>query len=218
MTENAYYINGFNTTDPLSGFGGITLPYGAIDQQEIMTGGYGAAFGRSDGGVINQVGKRGTNEWHFGGQVLYPVRSPFRSEELPPVKDGSQGAIRQYRKDDTSWTTTVDAYVGGPLIKDKLFIFAAVEAERQQGQAGLHGNAVHGPLPLRQSEVVRQAGLEHHRQQHPRIDGVSQKVEYQGVFNNFSYPKLTEGGFNSNDTHQEWCGRLFGQVHQLHHR
>jgi hypothetical protein len=32
VTENAYYINGFNTTDPLSGFGGITLPYGAIDQ------------------------------------------------------------------------------------------------------------------------------------------------------------------------------------------
>ena len=34
-TENAYYINGFNTTDPLFGAGGITLPYGAIDQQEV---------------------------------------------------------------------------------------------------------------------------------------------------------------------------------------
>jgi hypothetical protein len=68
-TENAYYINGFNTTDPLSAIGGLTLPYGAIDQQEILSGGYGAAYGRSDGGVISQVGKRGTNEWHFGGLV-----------------------------------------------------------------------------------------------------------------------------------------------------
>jgi hypothetical protein len=68
VTENAYYLNGFNTTDPLSGFGGISLPYGAIDQQEILSGGYGAAYGRSDGGVISQSGKRGTNEWHFGAR------------------------------------------------------------------------------------------------------------------------------------------------------
>ncbi|MHB1059563.1 MAG: carboxypeptidase-like regulatory domain-containing protein, partial [Rhodanobacter sp.] len=54
VVENAYYINGFNSTDPLSGFGGLTLPYGAIDQQEILSGGYGAAYGRSDGGVISQ--------------------------------------------------------------------------------------------------------------------------------------------------------------------
>ncbi|HUA81388.1 MAG TPA: carboxypeptidase regulatory-like domain-containing protein [Dyella sp.] len=40
VTENAYYINGFNTTDPLSGLGGISLPYGSIDQQEVFTGGY----------------------------------------------------------------------------------------------------------------------------------------------------------------------------------
>lgn len=67
--ENAYYINGFNSTDPLGGPGGLTLPYGSIDQQEIYTGGYSAKYGRSDGGVINAVGKRGTNEWRFGGQI-----------------------------------------------------------------------------------------------------------------------------------------------------
>ena len=71
VSENAYYINGMNVTDPLNGLGGIELPYGSIDQQEVLTGGYGAAYGRSDGGVINQIGKRGTNEWHFGAQILY---------------------------------------------------------------------------------------------------------------------------------------------------
>lgn len=71
VSENAYYINGFNTTDPLSGFGGVSLPYGAIDQQEVLSGGYSAMYGRSDGGVISQVGKRGTTEWHFGAQVLW---------------------------------------------------------------------------------------------------------------------------------------------------
>lgn len=71
VTENAYYINGFNTTDPLNGLGGTGLPYGAIDQEQVLTGGYDAAYGRSDGGVINLVGKSGTNEWHFGGQMQW---------------------------------------------------------------------------------------------------------------------------------------------------
>jgi hypothetical protein len=46
VTENAYYINGMNTTDPLSGFGGISLPYGAVDQEEVLSGGYSAMYGR----------------------------------------------------------------------------------------------------------------------------------------------------------------------------
>ena len=62
VTENAYYINGFNTTDPLGGLGGLTLPYGAIEQEQLLTGGYSAAYGRSDGGVLSMVGKRGTNK------------------------------------------------------------------------------------------------------------------------------------------------------------
>ena len=70
-SENTYYINGFNTTEPQRGLGGLSLPYGAIEQQEIYTGGYSAQYGRSDGGVINMVGKRGGNEWHFGAQVLW---------------------------------------------------------------------------------------------------------------------------------------------------
>jgi hypothetical protein len=84
-SENAYYINGFNTTDPLNAAGGLTLPYGAIDQQEVYTGGYSAQYGRSDGGVINQVGKRGTNDWHFGAQVLWARLIP-RSRETSTTR------------------------------------------------------------------------------------------------------------------------------------
>src|SRR5690348_2882891 len=71
VSENAYYVNGYNTGEPYRNIGGFQLPYGAIDQQETLTGGYSAKYGRSDGGVINQIGKRGTNEWHFGAQVVW---------------------------------------------------------------------------------------------------------------------------------------------------
>lgn len=75
VSENAYYVNGYFTGEPLSNLGGFTLPYGSIEQQETFIGGYSAMYGRSAGGVISQIGKRGTNEWHFGGQVTYTPKA-----------------------------------------------------------------------------------------------------------------------------------------------
>jgi outer membrane receptor for ferrienterochelin and colicin len=147
VSENAYYINGYNTTDPLNGLGGIGLPYGAIDQQEIFTGGYSAKYGRSTGGVINQIGKRGTNEWHFGVQAQWAPsslasdpRNTYYPDAALPENYGYDnpnlpGTINRSRKDNKSTVTTYDAYLGGPLIKDKLFLFAAVEAQKQDSRA-----------------------------------------------------------------------------------
>ena len=130
VTENAYYINGMNVTDPLNGLGGITLPYGSIEQEEILTGGYSAAFGRSDGGVINQVGKRGTNEWHFGGQLLWTPQA-LRADPKN-IYNPATGKIYQYLNDNKGWDAVASAYIGGPLIKDKLFFFASIEGEKSE--------------------------------------------------------------------------------------
>ena len=138
IAENAYYINGYNTSDPLYNEGGITLPYGSIEQQQTLTSGYGAQYGRSAGGVISQIGKSGTNDWHFGGQVLWrPAFAEGNFTNLhynnplskPP---GNVGQMQTYRQPNSDWTTVYDAYVGGPLIKDKLFFFLSGEINKQQ--------------------------------------------------------------------------------------
>jgi outer membrane receptor protein involved in Fe transport len=146
-SENAYYINGYNSSDPYRNLGGVGLPYGAIDQQEVYTGGYSAKYGRSDGGVISQVGKSGTNDWHFGAQVLWepkfassaPGSIYYKNTTLPAgygyVSPETAGTIYRNRQDNTKWTTTYSAYVGGPLIKDKLFFFVAAEAEKSEGES-----------------------------------------------------------------------------------
>ena len=157
VSENAYYVNGYNTGEPYKNLGGFTLPYGSIEQQETLTGGYSAKYGRSDGGVINQIGKRGTNEWHFGGQVSWqprflegtPVNNRYGNPAIPaPVanpgsldglthyalEDPSKpGTLNQYRNDNKQWETIYSAYFGGPLIEDKLFLFVAAETTKDKG-------------------------------------------------------------------------------------
>ncbi|HEX7342442.1 MAG TPA: TonB-dependent receptor [Rhodanobacteraceae bacterium] len=142
VSENAYYVNGYNTGDPLNNIGGFTLPYGSIAQQQTYTGGYSAKYGRSDGGVINQVGKRGTNEWHFGGQiswsprsmaaggdsVYYPVEVAPNGYQVPNAN--KQGKLRRYRDDNKSGETIYSAYFGGPLIKDKLYAFFSMQTSK----------------------------------------------------------------------------------------
>ena len=137
-TENAYYLNGFNTTDPNLAQGGLALPYGSIDQEEVYTGGYSAQYGRSDGGVINMIGKSGTNDWHFGGQFLYEPSSMVASANntyyengLPPSPVA--GNLYDPNSKNSTWSSVYDLYVGGPIIKDKLFFFASAEMTHTDG-------------------------------------------------------------------------------------
>lgn len=146
-SENAYYINGFAVTNPLSSIGFTSLPFDAIAQQQILTGGYGAEFGRSTGGVINIVTKRGTNEWKGGVYTMwspealranprntyYPDTGFFKADNPDPTKR-TDGTLYQYRNKNQYWTETTGAYVGGPLIKDRLFVYADIEKTKREGE------------------------------------------------------------------------------------
>ena len=156
VAENAYYLNGYFSGNPMTNVGGFTLPYGSIEQQETYTGGYGAKYGRSSGGVISQIGKSGTNDWQFGGQIVYTPKGlkeerPDRSYpdlDLPAGYDYGNhilpGTAYDSGRDRLSWETVYSAYVGGPLLKDKLFFF--LSAENAKGHSNSPGgiNSVTG--------------------------------------------------------------------------
>jgi hypothetical protein len=140
QSENVYNINGYNVTNALDNLGYFELPFGAIDQEQVLTGGYGVEFGRSTGGVVNVITKRGTNEWK--GSLEYFWTPPGladggRSVYNPANRPGSQyaGKIRSYRGRDLSGQDSLSLTLGGPLIKDKLFFFAAADFTRTDSQA-----------------------------------------------------------------------------------
>ena len=133
-SENAYYINGFPATNPLSQLGSAQLPFGAIEQAQVLTTGYGVEYGRSVGGVLNVVTKSGSNTFEAGGQVLYsPQTGRGKNKDFyyavtgDPANATTDGKLRLRGSDDTRTSTTTSVYAGGPIIKDKLFFFAAAE-------------------------------------------------------------------------------------------
>ncbi|MFD1217451.1 TonB-dependent receptor [Microbulbifer celer] len=146
VSENAYYINGFLANDPLSNLGGFSLPYASVDQQETFTGGYGSKYGRSSGGVINQVGARGSNELEFGTQVIFTPKglksdrpdTYFQDMELPEGYEYTNpdlvGTKREDGSENLSWGETFTGYVSGALIQDKLFGFVSFETEMEESQ------------------------------------------------------------------------------------
>ncbi|MBY0572108.1 MAG: TonB-dependent receptor [Undibacterium sp.] len=133
-SENSYYINGFPVTNALTGLGSSELPFGAIAGAQILTGGFGAEFGRSIGGVVNITTKSGTNNWETGAQVSFTPRKLFGKQKdiLYPNTGATEnlttdGTMYQRRADNTRQEKLIGAYVGGPIVQDKLFMFLSAE-------------------------------------------------------------------------------------------
>jgi len=131
-SENAFYINGFPTTNVLLQVGSSELPFGAISQAQILSGGYSAEFGRSTGGVSNITTKSGSNTWEIGAQYTQTPNA-WRSKEKNlyyantgknPITDGK---VYLYNSNNQVDRKSYAVLVGGPIIKDKLFFFADVE-------------------------------------------------------------------------------------------
>ena len=64
-SENAYLLDGVSIQDPLAGTGfGLQLSTDAIEEVQIITGGYNAEYGQATSGVVNVSLKEGSQDYH----------------------------------------------------------------------------------------------------------------------------------------------------------
>lgn len=128
IAENGYYVNGLDVTNIRNFLSYAEVPFDAIAQQSFKTGGYGAEYGRSLGGVVSLVTKRGTNQWKFGGSVtIEPKSLRSKSRDVDDKEPARTGLKYVFDSADTLDTQTYVVYGGGPIIKDRLFVFASLE-------------------------------------------------------------------------------------------
>ena len=127
VAENVYYVNGMNVTNFRNGLGASTIPFEFYDQFQIKTGGYSAEFGRSTGGVVNAVTKRGSNDWRFvlGG---YFQPDSLRGD-LPNVEHPSE-STKYFTADGFDQRDDFRTFVSasGPIVEDRLFVYGIYEA------------------------------------------------------------------------------------------
>ncbi|OGU84257.1 MAG: hypothetical protein A2W11_15085 [Ignavibacteria bacterium RBG_16_35_7] len=63
--ENAFLLDGVSVQDPLAGTGfGLQLSANAIEEVEVITGGYNAEFGQATSGVVNVRTREGGRSYH----------------------------------------------------------------------------------------------------------------------------------------------------------
>ena len=117
--ENAYYIDGVNTTGIELGQEGQQLNFEFVQEIQVKTAGYGAEYGRAIGGLINVITKSGGNE--FKGDVFgyYDDIQSSRSGAAAVGPIAGDSHVKEFTRTDAG----VD--IGGYLVKDKLWFFTA---------------------------------------------------------------------------------------------
>jgi hypothetical protein len=128
VAENQYYVNGFNITNSFRGLNFSQVPFEAIADQQVKTGGYGAEFGRSLGGVVSQTTKRGTNDFHAGGNLFV---TPGSLSAHPRDIYQRNGVLRSDNSQEETSQTNASVWASGALIKDKLFAYGLIQYNRK---------------------------------------------------------------------------------------
>jgi outer membrane receptor for ferrienterochelin and colicin len=121
--ENTYFINGLNITKFRDFTGSSIVPFEFYQTLETKTGGYQAEFGRGTGGVLNGTTKSGGNEWEFG------LTAYWQPDSLS--SDSPDTYLAQNRFDERSSSDIIFDF-GGPIIRDRLFIFGLYNARDRE--------------------------------------------------------------------------------------
>jgi len=136
VAENSVFINGLNVTDFYRRQSFSTAPFDFFQEFQVKTGGYSVEFGRSTGGVINAVTRRGSNEFKGGATFTFEPAAWKATGKDRYYEDGTVNA-RSSR--DSSSFLKANLWASGPVIRDKLFLFAMYE-QREGNSAYTNGS------------------------------------------------------------------------------
>jgi len=115
--SNNYMVNGGDANDIFINGPAIQPSPDAIEEFRVLTNTFDAEYGRNSGSVVNVVTKSGTNAVH--GDFY-----EFNRNDAYNTREYITGLDPDYKQNQFGGT------IGGPIKKDKTFIFASYEGNR----------------------------------------------------------------------------------------
>jgi Carboxypeptidase regulatory-like domain len=138
----SWQMDGVGVGDPAGGTAWVFLDYNIIEEAKVMGVGLPAEYGNFTGVIFNTVTKSGGNEFSGHFEVDFQGHPARVAQGLKGTFPGgsfwgteNNGA---YVKDYPALTsplsalTDMNAHLGGPIIKDKLWFFAGAQWYRSQ--------------------------------------------------------------------------------------
>jgi outer membrane receptor protein involved in Fe transport len=137
---NGFLINGVSNKGLSGGVVNVPIEDSVEEFQQLQLN-MSAQYGNSAGGTVNLVTKPGTNAWHGSGWE-YIRNNALDANDFFSNQQGIPRAGLHFNQFGVT--------VGGPIIKDKLFFFLALQGDRF--------NAIAPPVTvLQESQVWRDA-------------------------------------------------------------
>ncbi|HEX3155700.1 MAG TPA: TonB-dependent receptor [Candidatus Angelobacter sp.] len=129
-------VNGVDNKDNTVGGPVMQLPAEAVQEFQVSTQRFSAVNGRSAGAAINVITKSGTNNFH-GSAFGFFRDQVFNADQKVPNGDGTTTSSNPpYSR---QW---FGGSIGGPIKKDKLFAFFAMERQRENTSIAESGQAL----------------------------------------------------------------------------
>jgi len=141
-------VNGVDNKDNTVGGPVMQLPAEAVQEFQVSTQRFSAVNGRSSGAAINVITKSGTNAYH-GSAFGFFREQAFNADQKTANGDGTTSSINPpYSR---QW---FGGSFGGPIKKDKLFAFFAMERQRE------HTSIAESPVAFTQLQLVTSLGAQ----------------------------------------------------------
>jgi len=142
-------VNGVDNKDNTVGGPVMQLPAEAVQEFQVSTQRFSAVNGRSAGAAINVITKSGTNNFHGSGFGFFRNEAFNADQKLPDPANNT--TISQGVPYSRQW---FGGSIGGPIKKDKLFAFFAMERQRE------HTSLAESPSALSQLQLVTALGAQ----------------------------------------------------------
>jgi hypothetical protein len=127
--QHEFTIDGASNVDTGNNGGThVTLNTDAIEDVKVLTSNYQAEYGKAAGGQIALTTKGGTNQWHGDGRFFHRNDGLNANEyfnKQNEIANGQQNEPEIYRYNYFGYQ------FGGPIKKDRLFVFWSQEFYRQ---------------------------------------------------------------------------------------